>query len=82
MGFDWFEPRLIKGRVVFPLSWSSQIVEELSRIALEEGFTPIFVMHDGEAALLAVRDKDGDYYHGDGLIEFASPFDFPVIQRS
>ncbi len=82
MNFDWFEPRLIKGKVEFPLSRASQVIEEMSRIALEEGFTPIFVMQGEEPALLAVRDEDGDYHYGEGLIEFAAPYDFPVIKRS
>ncbi len=82
MNFDWFEPRMIKGKMEFPLSRASPVIEELSRIALDEGFTPIFAMDGDEAALLALRDEDGTYHHGDGLIEFASPFDFPVIKRS
>lgn len=82
MNLDWFEPRIAEGEILFPLSRSSQAIEKFSRVALEEGFTPIFVVQDAEVSLLTMRDGDGDYVYGDGLIEAASPFDIPVIKRS
>ena len=82
MNLDWFEPKMVMEKIICPLSRRSQAIEAFSRVAWEEGFTPIFVMHDDEVALLTLRDEDGDYVYGDVLIEAASPFDIPVIKRS